>query len=566
MTQLDLKKIEAYPVDIESFNYDVPDMVNSIYIGPQGDLLEKIDDFNGKFGSDIGVTKSFTLKPGGYDSIKSAYNRWVLRYDLRPRGISSIFNRIRDYSWRSNMLKTDLLGIEDKMKNLKASGLRWQDNTNDLIVEIDKTKENIVNGIEKAKELYPDVDVSVKMLPTKVNRLSLEQRRRSYYGRQVFPPIVDDASHATDFIVTYYIHMHNVVMKTHILSVDETINTYDTPCGDIIIISGTYLLPMISRNWGNTESSSDLINGGQYSYFLDAIHLDPMKLNRHPYIGTSTDKYAWDLDATIYGYNICQGNMAVDIKSTMINGQVEAHITHLVTWLTNHYVPQTNPLNRIHMLKNVGKNKLHIGFAENDNARDTFNRNPLESWRDCVLPDQFKHVILGYGTDDATNYGHSYNRIRIGGVKYCERVYDYLNRIDLNDMPCNECLFQKECEISQIIFMILKDDAFTPEEEGYIGMFIEWNKRSQINHDTRGIYFAEEAVILAGLYKMAEQYDDIFIKKMAIDSSSVAEAFEDTAQALEVLENARQDMISEDLTPEQRTIQWASRQGGATNL
>ena len=89
MSQLNFKKVEAYPVDIESFNYNVSDMVNSIYIGPQGELLEKIDDFNGKFGSNIGVTRSFTLKPGGYDSIKEAYNKWVLRYDLKPRGLSS---------------------------------------------------------------------------------------------------------------------------------------------------------------------------------------------------------------------------------------------------------------------------------------------------------------------------------------------------------------------------------------------------------------------------------------------------------------------------------------------
>ena len=131
MSQLNFKEIEAYSVDIESFNYDVSNMVNSIYIGPQGELLEKIDDFNGKFGSNIGITKSFTLKPGGYDSIKTAYNRWVLRYDLKPRGISSLFNRIRDYSWRYSTFKQDLLNIEHKMKCLKVSGLRWQDNTDD---------------------------------------------------------------------------------------------------------------------------------------------------------------------------------------------------------------------------------------------------------------------------------------------------------------------------------------------------------------------------------------------------------------------------------------------------
>ena len=71
--------IEAYDVDIENFSYDVADMVDSIYVGPQGELLETIESFNHTYGAKIGVTKNFTLKPGGYDEIKQAYNRWVLR-------------------------------------------------------------------------------------------------------------------------------------------------------------------------------------------------------------------------------------------------------------------------------------------------------------------------------------------------------------------------------------------------------------------------------------------------------------------------------------------------------
>ncbi len=90
----DFQLIEAYDVDIENFSYDVSDMVDSIYIGPQGELLEKLELFNHNYATNIGVSKSFTLKPGGYDEIKKAHARWVLRYDMRPRGISSIFDRM----------------------------------------------------------------------------------------------------------------------------------------------------------------------------------------------------------------------------------------------------------------------------------------------------------------------------------------------------------------------------------------------------------------------------------------------------------------------------------------
>ena len=88
----DFQLIEAHTVDIENFSCDVSDMIDSIYIGPQGELLEKIELFNANYDTDLGVTKSFTFKPGCYDKIKTAFNRWVLRYDMKPRGVRSIFD------------------------------------------------------------------------------------------------------------------------------------------------------------------------------------------------------------------------------------------------------------------------------------------------------------------------------------------------------------------------------------------------------------------------------------------------------------------------------------------
>ena len=142
---INFQLIEAYDVDIENFTYNVSDMVNSIYVGPQGELLEIIERFNHQYGAKIGVTKNFTLKPGGYDEIKQAYNRWVLRYDMKPRGIRSVFDRIQQYEWRSGGFKQQILGIEDQMKRLKAGGMRWQDNTDQVQEEFNRLKSNSIN-------------------------------------------------------------------------------------------------------------------------------------------------------------------------------------------------------------------------------------------------------------------------------------------------------------------------------------------------------------------------------------------------------------------------------------
>ena len=157
---LDFQKIEAHTVDIENFDYDVSSLIDSIFVGPQGDLLEKIEIFNSTYGCNLGVTKSFTLKPGGYDSIKKSYNDWVLRHDMKPRGIKSLFDRIEQYRWRKPSFKNALLDIDTKMKNLKSSGMRWQDNTDQFQEEFNKLKLSIINTLTHTKKLYPNIDIS----------------------------------------------------------------------------------------------------------------------------------------------------------------------------------------------------------------------------------------------------------------------------------------------------------------------------------------------------------------------------------------------------------------------
>ena len=131
---VDLKKLQEYPIDIHNFNYNVEAMVNNIYIGPQGELLEQINGFNERYNTDLAVTKNFTLKPGGYNKIKEAYSKYVLRWDMKPSGISSIFNRIRDYGWRFTGFRDQVTSIETSMSRLRSAGLKWQDNTDDFNV------------------------------------------------------------------------------------------------------------------------------------------------------------------------------------------------------------------------------------------------------------------------------------------------------------------------------------------------------------------------------------------------------------------------------------------------
>ena len=288
---IDFQMIEAYDVDIENFDYDVSSMVDSIYIGPQGELLETIENFNHTYGAKIGVTKNFTLKPGGYDEIKQAYNRWVLRYDMKPRGIGSLFDRIEQYAWRSGAFRTMIRGIEAQMKRLKTGGMRWQDNTDQFIVEYDRLKSSIINSIAQTREMYPDISIETKIVPA--SQAPVTHGRRHYGNdRSCFPNNAFEID-PTDFILMFYIKIKHANMTVHVMDEDETINQYTLPMDDVYIASGTYLLPLISRHWGRTapiEANAPSI----LAYFLEALYLSEMQKSSHPYVSRATDSYYWN--------------------------------------------------------------------------------------------------------------------------------------------------------------------------------------------------------------------------------------------------------------------------------
>ena len=405
---IDFQLIEAYDVDIENFSYDVSDMVNSIYIGPQGELLEKLELFNHNYGTNIGVTKSFTLKPGGYDEIKKAHARWVLRYDMKPRGIGSIFDRIQQYNWRASGFKQELLNIDTRMKDLKQSGMRWQDNTDQFEDEFDKLKSSIINTLEATREMYPSVSIECKVVPVSEGRLSV-YRRRGHYGRSGFPTNMFSAE-AVDFVLLVYLKLEDMDMMARVMDGDNAVSEYRLSMGDVYIASGTYLLPLISRNWGRTTPLTTNAQQGAYSFFLEAMYLSEMCKSDHPYIGRTTDRYSWELKAKAWAGNICTGNMEQEIRNSLLNNELMAHIVQLITWVTNYYVPQTHPLNRINMMKRYGDDIKFIQWRNdlNSTSTDVFESPDGALPEECNFGHHLYDSIHSYARNhDVNSYYHN---------------------------------------------------------------------------------------------------------------------------------------------------------------
>ena len=626
---LNLQELRDYDHTLENTTFDVNTIIDNIYIGPQGELLEAVDSFNSKHGTNIGITKQFTLKPGGYDQIKKAYTKHVLRWDMRPRGITSIFNRIRDYGWRFTGFRDDCMSVENKMTQLRSTGMRWQDNNEDFVVEVNKLRDHINDALETCREMYPFITIDMKIIPC--HRELMGGRRQWHGDRRMFPDhLLEDIENPTDYILALYMYMKKPIMTVHVLKGNSTINKYDVPMEDIVIASGTYLFPIISRNWGRDVYHDDVVSNRGPAFFLDVSYLSKMNLNRHPYISEPTDLYAWKINkSNVSSGNVCLGNMRSELRSTFLNAQFEAHITYLITWLTNYYIPQTNPINHVSILKNTGQNMSFEAFS-NQGEANVFSRNEFRL-HECSLPDQIWKAVYDYGRG-GRNF--RYNRFEIfsrDSFEYRNRKAEYLNLIKTKDLPCTECIADGNCEIQTNILLLLSEKAYSPLEEAYIGMYIEIAEYNVIIYGHKPIHFVEEVIVSAGFLKPELHYDRLIkvhtccvrwaeankealiltgeryrnrvsmiignctdhyidiLYQHAIQKTefvwtrdnidkckNIAEPpkiDEDLPDAINTwldnvdtsVERVEND-VSEDLTPEQRTLLWATQLGGANNL
>ena len=627
---MNFQLLEAYNVDIENFNYNVSDMVDNIFVGPQGELLESVNRFNEAYSANIGVTKSFTLKPGGYDEIKRAYNAYVLRYDMKPRGIKSIFDRITSYGWRLGHIKRDLLNIENKMKELKASGIRWQDNTDQFVDEVDKAKSNIISALSNVRELFPHIDISCKVIP--VAKRNLNRRSHWNYGSVRFPHNDMFSIDPHDFMIVFYIKIKNLEMNVHVMD-DDRSNEYKLPMDDLYIASGMPLLPFVSRHWGRTEPRTDNPPSERiFPNHLECIYSSPMRRSEHPYIGESHDRIAWDAEAALWSPNICTGNMGADIRKSLLNNELLAHVMHLINWVSNYYVPQTNPLNKIRKARNYGDDILFAQWRADLNNVSTSvfrtTQDPSYYPTECYFTGSLTHNMYCYTRNSELNSYQAHEpydttRYTSSSIEYPIRLKEYIRGIDIKEAPCVNCTFNAECDQYMGLQMLFSDNM-TPEEEGWIGMAYELLLHKDGNFDHSSYFYVEQALSsLSSAHKLFEDYENMLIRHsilntwcrydgstgnarwrrrhntiMALDPLDLRSLYEEY-----IMKNKWQDFKwcadnicqhralkrdepkiifnpldlpednlgepiqqEESITPEQRAIQWAIDNGGAQNL
>ena len=320
---------------LESFNPNIEEVSDNIFLGPQADILEELERFNERWETKLKLTKKFYWAPGTYNEVKGQYSNKALRFEMKPSGMYSIFDRMDSYSYMRNNFKRDIMRIEDMRMGLLRNGTIMTDNTDQIEEGFNEIKERLMalNSID---------NVSVVL--------------EEYYN--------DDALIDADY--RGYNWLIKVRIPSGYINVMHNTNDTDTQCIGEVYRDDADILFSINvfkhLNWWISGTASngwlDGYRQGDNRMHLSAHYHGMHKLLQHPYIshyyGGYDNEYPKRDEIDIFANrqfrgNLCFGNLGKDIQTNMYKLDIDSVKAFLKLWSNVYNIGQnqTNPLNNI---------------------------------------------------------------------------------------------------------------------------------------------------------------------------------------------------------------------------
>ena len=141
-------------IDINDFAYEtgMRDIVN---------FKEALDDFNISYTRilermdidfEFGVTKKYAYKRGTYEIIKKLINEFQ-RFNMRPCGMHSLFNRIQDNRWVYNNFRDRVYTLERLREKAQCAAGSLVTNLDDLVQTQSLAYDIIIKSTEEANQM-----------------------------------------------------------------------------------------------------------------------------------------------------------------------------------------------------------------------------------------------------------------------------------------------------------------------------------------------------------------------------------------------------------------------------
>ena len=291
---------------IEEFNPNVTEIAEEVLLGPQAEIITKINNFNMRYGTVIKSTKTFRWSPGVGEQLKKVYQSYILDWDKKYSGVYHFFNRIDNRMYFHRSMKQSLNQINESMTDFRHRGITFQNNS-DLVVETFNCHKNkALEELEAVKQMYSDQDLQIDLQV-------YERDGGGYYYRYEFAfpnPAMSidslDGNGELDHLVD--IKLYPIVLSGEIDFIDHLNRTAA----------------------GTGRSNANCTIKGKVLAPRDTVY--------HPYIYSRNQNQEW--------YTVCLGDMAGDIQNALTNFNIVAASMLLMQWTSQYTVNRTHPHNK----------------------------------------------------------------------------------------------------------------------------------------------------------------------------------------------------------------------------
>jgi len=589
---------ELTVTSIEDANIDIKAASDTLFLGPQAELVEQIANFNNYYnryynshatkGDVIQINKNYGFKPGVYDKIKEVHANYCLGYRSKPSDMWSLKYRIDNGRYKDRNFWRDAIAIQANMRRLKANNVGWQDNV--VVVEqfFDELRERIPNEIERALNVFTDDSITVGIQES--NQSSENPWNNLRIIIELFTSDIDmQVFHQEDEIANY--KWGNVATR------------WSIPFWKFV------------NNWcdGGTNSRyNSSISNPQAKLYPKYPHM------YHPYVSAnsyySADNQGW------LGHT-CTGDMQSNLKEATWALDIEALCSLTRSWLSRYHIPRTNPLNRIENCLygwEIGMDKRiwsHRGQGENTtmaNCRwpnvftDLVNYDGDNPCDTCQFESGYAYLLAAAEIPEDSEYPGQ----RVVVVEPCSNaIRPYQSPITEEDTIAEACVLHLLCcrELRSSRMRTLMDDtaldvissntnpfptdanlelicdynedfdldnAFKVEHRAFVNSNVE-DYLDTVFHTNIYHNLVDEYIELMGYCE--DEADDIAydLRQESIESIRTMISNEHQRQegTFDSTENNRWDPLAianlphdANMTPEELTIRWATERGRTINI
>lgn len=433
--QFNLKsKITNHSIDLNS-------LAERVIVGPQEEVLSKINSFNEAFNSDIRCTKRFRWEPGFYKKL-NALQLKSLSLDKFPKSVSSAFNKVANADWHHRRLREQSKQIDTMLYQLRSNNMMFQDNTDAVT--------------EQTAAWFNNIMSTAEVMNNEDNGYLFE----IYHAK--------DGEYNKDYIV-FVITIDGFNMDIGTSDVYAPIE-----CGKVKMYVALDLIKVI----GGAVSGSDINFGREYQhsgYHLGGQYFPTDGNLQFPYISggrgwssrvlnyitpgldyTVIDDGVRDNNPGADGYTaLCFGDVKNQILQPMASGRLDEVVFWLNKWGSFYHISRTSPLNNYtkmyHGTPEVlygGRMKDLLSSKNSQHCDYIVPTNQSESYCDiyeCTLRSGCSKYETAYATVDDDIIAmreqilanHMFNSgLRIGSLEDKERLIE-LTEHSLNTMEAS---------------------------------------------------------------------------------------------------------------------------------